>query len=74
MFQALCAETDPDVFFPDDGVGNQPAKRICDLCPVTAKCLAWALEIESHSSYCYGVYGGVSARGRRQMLRDLAAS
>ena len=40
---ALCAQTDPALFFPDAGGNTNAAKRICRTCPVQAECLAEAL-------------------------------
>lgn len=45
--KAVCREEDPELFFP---VGNSgpalaqiaKAKVVCNRCPVTAQCLAWA--------------------------------
>ena len=36
MGAALCAETDPELFFPDKGHARG-AKRVCRACPVTAE-------------------------------------
>jgi hypothetical protein len=43
--RALCAQADPDAWFPDKGHREltQLAKRICILCPVRAQCLEYAL-------------------------------
>src|SRR5688500_214754 len=41
--QALCAETDPEAFFPEKGGSTREAKEICTGCEVKAQCLASAL-------------------------------
>ncbi|CAK7288607.1 WhiB family transcriptional regulator [Streptomyces misionensis] len=66
---ALCAQTDPDSFFPE-GVGAQVstavqrAKKVCGRCPVRAACLSWALETQQPA----GVWGGMSVKERRVLL------
>lgn len=62
---ALCAQTDPEVFFPDQGGSTRAAKRVCARCDVRAECLDYALI----SNEPYGVWGGVSARERHAMRR-----
>ena len=37
---ALCAQVDPELFFPEKGQPSAPAKAVCARCPVTALCLA----------------------------------
>jgi len=61
---ALCAQVDPDLWFPEKGQSNTAAKAICHRCDIEATCLALALadpEIE-------GIWGGTSQR-ERQVLR-----
>jgi WhiB family transcriptional regulator, redox-sensing transcriptional regulator len=65
MQDALCAQTDPDAFFPRKGQPNRPAKRVCTGCPVASECLAYAL---AHNER-YGVWSGTSERERRAVLR-----
>jgi WhiB family redox-sensing transcriptional regulator len=60
---ALCAQTDPDSFYPDKGSPSRPAKTICRRCPVITECLAYALK---HGER-YGVWGGLSERERRKL-------
>jgi WhiB family transcriptional regulator, redox-sensing transcriptional regulator len=63
--EGLCAQTDPEVFFPEKGQSNTTAKRICAACPVRAACLAAALERRE----LFGVWGGLSELERRRLLR-----
>ena len=46
--QALCAQTDPDLWFPPDGRRDvaATARRICAGCPVRAECLDYAVTLE----------------------------
>ncbi|MFK0244550.1 WhiB family transcriptional regulator [Amycolatopsis azurea] len=57
---ALCAETDPDAFFPEDDGDAEDAKRICARCDVRERCLAYALKADER----IGVWGGLSAEER----------
>ena len=65
MSSALCRDEPPAVFFPNDGVGVLIAVQICEKCPVRAACLEFALA--NHIEH--GVWGGVSERQRRRILR-----
>lgn len=61
----LCAETDPDLFFPEKGGSAVPAKTLCFACPDRVACLDYALAHgESH-----GIWGGLTGRERRRLLR-----
>jgi WhiB family transcriptional regulator, redox-sensing transcriptional regulator len=63
--QALCAQTDPEAFFPEKGIPTQPAKRICLGCEVRPECLDYALDTGQR----HGVWGGLSERERRRLDR-----
>lgn len=67
---ALCAETDPDMWFPEKGGSTKPAKRICGDCLVQAECLEYALEVKER----FGIWGAASERDRRRILKTLAAA
>lgn len=67
--EALCAETDPEAFFPEMGQSSRDAKRICGACDVREQCLEYALVTGQQE----GVWGGASPRERRRMLRGEAA-
>lgn len=62
---ALCAETDPDLFFPEQGSHSAVAKTICAVCPAVQECAEWAL---SQPENLYGIWGGLSA-SERKVLR-----
>lgn len=64
---ALCAQTDPEVFFPEKGGSTKEAKRVCVACPVRVECLTYALSVGER----YGIYGGLSERERRVLARRL---
>ncbi|MGB3676807.1 MAG: WhiB family transcriptional regulator [Candidatus Nanopelagicales bacterium] len=62
---ALCAQTDPEAFFPEKGGSSANAKRVCMGCGVRDQCLEWALTTQQR----YGIWGGLSERERRRLLR-----
>lgn len=63
--RALCAETDPEAFFPEKGGSTREAKRICTGCEVRAQCLEYALAHDER----FGIWGGLSERERRRLKR-----
>jgi WhiB family redox-sensing transcriptional regulator len=67
---ALCAQTDPDSFFPEKGGTTTDAKTTCMGCPVRRECLDYAL---THNER-YGVWGGLSERERHRLKRGRAAA
>lgn len=70
MRAGLCAQTDPGAFYPAMGQPSAPAKRVCTECPVASDCLAYALEHNER----FGVWGGLSERERRPLVRALRAT
>jgi WhiB family redox-sensing transcriptional regulator len=60
---ALCAETDPEAFFPEKGGSTREAKRVCTGCEVRAECLEFALANDER----FGIWGGMSERERRRL-------
>jgi WhiB family redox-sensing transcriptional regulator len=64
---ALCAQTDPEAFFPEKGGSTREAKAVCGRCTVSAECLDYALENQER----YGIWGGHSERERRKLARLL---
>lgn len=63
VLDALCAEIDHDIFFPDKGGSTREAKGICIDCPVAAECLDYALANNER----FGIWGGLSERERRRL-------
>jgi len=61
--QALCAQTDPEIFHPDKGGSTREAKKVCAQCFVQAECLTWALTTNER----FGIWGGLSERERRKV-------
>jgi WhiB family redox-sensing transcriptional regulator len=62
---ALCAQTDPEAFFPEKGGSTRDAKRICTGCEVKAQCLDYALKNDER----FGIWGGLSERERRKLKK-----
>ena len=65
--RALCAQTDPEAFFPEKGGSTREAKRICMGCEVRDKCLEYALANDER----FGIWGGLSERERRRLKRGI---
>ena len=58
---ALCAQTDPEAFYPEKGGSVKEAKKVCESCPVREACLVWAMARDEK----HGVWGGLTERERR---------
>ena len=65
---ALCAQTDPEAFFPEKGGSTRDAKKICTTCEVKTECLEYALQNDER----FGSWGGVSERERRKLKKSAA--
>jgi WhiB family transcriptional regulator, redox-sensing transcriptional regulator len=65
--RALCAQTDPEAFFPEKGGSTREAKRICLGCEVRDECLDYALANDER----FGIWGGLSERERRRLKRGI---
>lgn len=63
--EALCAQTDPELFFPEKGGSTTEAKKVCRQCPVIDECLEWAIDARED----HGVWGGMSERERTAYAR-----
>jgi WhiB family transcriptional regulator, redox-sensing transcriptional regulator len=61
---ARCRTTDPDDLFVQGAAQNR-AKQVCLGCPVRTECLADALDNRVE----FGVWGGMTERERRALLR-----
>ena len=63
--RALCAQTDPEAFFPEKGGSTREAKRVCLACEVRVECLEYALANDER----FGIWGGLSERERRRVKK-----
>jgi WhiB family transcriptional regulator, redox-sensing transcriptional regulator len=64
--RALCAQSDPEKWFPEKGGSTHEAKKICLGCEVRAECLDYALDHDER----FGIWGGLSERERRRLKRQ----
>lgn len=62
---SLCAQTDPEAFFPEKGGSTRDAKKICGSCEVRVQCLEYALANDER----FGIWGGLSERERRKLRK-----
>ena len=62
---ALCAQTDPEAFFPEKGGSTREAKKVCLSCEVRVECLEFALAQDER----FGIWGGLSERERRRLKK-----
>ena len=76
MEQALCTQTDPELWFAEGPANTvhgkrQKAKAICSWCPVKAECLEFAIL----TPYIHdGIWGGLEAHEVRRLARRREAS
>ena len=63
-----CAQSDPDIFFPDDfddqASKTKQAKLVCNSCTFIADCLDYALKTEM-----VGIWGGTTTYERKEMRK-----
>lgn len=62
--RAACRQDTPDALFVR-GAEQNKAKQVCASCPVRTECLAEALDNQIE----WGVWGGMTERERRALLR-----
>ena len=63
--RSLCAQTDPEAFFPEKGGATREAKKVCVGCDVRSECLEYALAHDER----FGIWGGLSERERRKLKK-----
>jgi len=62
---ALCLQTEPELFFPKRGESPNQAKKICAKCDVGRECLHNALDHHPGES---GIAGGMSETERKKLV------
>ena len=69
MEHAVCTPKTAELFFPTTSVTyaarTEAARHMCNACPVTADCLAYALDIDPVD----GIWGGLTPNERRTLRR-----
>ena len=60
---ALCAQVDPELFFPERGGSTRNAKGVCLSCEVRDDCLEYSLT----NGESFGMWGGLSERQRKKL-------
>lgn len=66
---ALCRQTDPEIFYRPKGHSPRPAKRVCARCDVRAECLTDALRRRER----YGVWGGLTTAERKKLQQPVTS-
>ncbi len=62
--RALCAEVDPELFFPTaPGRPPQYLRQICFRCQVRPQCLEYAIETKQE----HGIWGGMTESERNRL-------
>jgi len=62
---AVCAQVDPEIFFPEKGGSPAEAKRLCGNCPVLAQCQEAAFAVPG----TIGVWGGTTRKERELIVQ-----
>lgn len=70
MARARCRDFDPEAMFQKRAADQQRAALACKGCPVRGECLAYSLELRPE----FGVWGGLTERQRRALLRRRVAA
>ena len=61
---AVCAQVDPELWFPEATNAFSPALKLCNGCPVQRECLKESFDARME----FGIWGGVTAKRRLQLL------
>lgn len=68
----VCAQTDPELFFPENKVEAlqriKIVRPLCESCEFRRPCLEYALKHKD----LYGIWGGMTEQERKQMRRRIA--
>ena len=68
MVDAVCRQHPGVDFFPKRGDSARAAILICRGCPVSDRCLEYALSLPRNTTI--GVWGGTTGNDRHRILRD----
>lgn len=64
---AVCAQVDPELFYPERGRATKVVRKICFSCPVRLICLEAAMAEEEGEQYRHGIRGGMSPTERTDL-------
>lgn len=64
---AVCAQVDPELFYPERGRATKVVRKICFSCPVRLMCLEAAMDEESGERERFGFRGGLSPAERTDL-------
>jgi hypothetical protein len=68
--RGYAARIDPWDADPNDGIVSPTAAAFCKQCPVRRECLLAGLDSDQmNGGFAYGVWGGLSPKQRRAMIR-----
>lgn len=70
MALARCRDHDPEVFFVRGAAQSRRAIKICSNCDVRDECLQYSLENDVE----FGIWGGMTERQRRRVVRAQATA
>lgn len=70
---AACLDSDPELWFGATYSERAVAVSICHECPIRWECLEDTIRRESAGDhkYLYGVFGGLTAPQRRELIRPV---
>lgn len=68
MADALCAQVDGDLFFPEETQNAPEARAVCKLCTVRPECLQLSLEHGDHGEP-FGIWGMTNSDERRELRK-----
>ncbi|WP_225506999.1 MULTISPECIES: WhiB family transcriptional regulator [Mycolicibacterium] len=60
--RAVCAQTDPESFYPEKGCSPRDGKAVCAGCPVRKDCLHHAITAPEY----HGIWGGLTRKERNE--------
>lgn len=63
----VCAQVDPELFYPEKGGSTRDAKKVCAGCEFLNPCRRYAITTYINGHPILGVWGGTSERDRRAL-------
>lgn len=66
--EAICAQTDYVIFYPETGESREPALKVCKGCPVVEQCLTEAIK---QRDWWYGIRAGMTPEQRREYAEKI---